>query len=160
MSYLEKDATLDAYKEIRRIDAFNSEFLDECLDMDLEDFRDSLVIFDDIDSIVNKKTKEIIYGFLNKMLRLGRHFQISVAYVGHAIYGSNEIKQVLFESQSITIFPRFLTYKKLKYLLEVYLGFSKAQIEKIRAIKDRSVTIVKGSDKLILSDTQCFVLKF
>jgi hypothetical protein len=93
------------------------------------------------------------------MLRIGRHYSISVAYIGHALYGSNEIKQVLFEAQSITIFPRYLTYKKLKYLLDVYLGFSKQQIQQIRAIKDRSVTIVKGADKIILSDTQCFVLE-
>lgn len=159
ISYLDEDETLDAYKDIIRLDAIQEDFLNECLDMDLEDFRDSFVIFDDIDSIVNKNTKETIYGFLNKLLRIGRHYNISVAYIGHALYGSNEIKQVLFESQSITIFPRFLTYKKLKYLLEVYLGFSKKQIEQIRSIKDRSVTIIKGQDKLILADKQCFVLK-
>lgn len=158
ISYLDHDATLDAFKEIVRIKAFEPNFLNECLDLDLEEFRDSFIIFDDIDSIVNRKTKETIYGFLNKVLRIGRHYNISVAYVGHALYGSNEIKQVLFEAQSITIFPKFLTYKKLKYLLEVYMGFSKEQITKIRAIKDRSVTIIKGADKLILSDTQCFML--
>lgn len=159
ISYLDQDETLDAYKEITRIDAFQPKFLDECLDLDLEEFRDSFVIFDDIDSVVNRKSKEIIYGFLNKLLRIGRHYNISVAYIGHALYGSNEIKQVLFEAQTITIFPRCLTYKKLKYLLDVYLGFSKEQIIKIRSIKDRSVTIVKGMDKIILSETQCFILE-
>lgn len=158
ISYLDYDETLEEYKEITRINAFEPKFLDECLDLELEEFQDSFVIFDDIDSIVKLKTKNIIYGFLNKLLRIGRHYRTSVAYVGHALYGSNEIKQVLFEAQSITIFPKFLTYKKLKYLLEVYLGFSKEQIAKIRAIKDRAVTIIKGPDKLILSDTQCFML--
>jgi hypothetical protein len=116
------------------------------------------VIFDDIDSIVNKKTKEKIYGLLNKMLRTGRHFGTSVAYAGHELYASPELKSILNESMTITFFPRFLSYKKLKYLLEVYFGLSKEQIERIRAIRDRSVTYIKGSDKIILSDTQCFIL--
>ena len=122
------------------------------------EFRDSLVIFDDIDSIVNKKTKEKVYGLLNKMLRIGRHFGTSVAYVGHELYASPELKSILNESMTITFFPRFLSYKKLKYLLEVYFGLSKSQIERIRSIRDRSVTYIKGSDKTILSDTQCFIL--
>lgn len=159
ISYLDEDETLDAFKKIIRINAFQEEFLDECLDLDLkEEFSDSMVIFDDIDSIVNKKTKEKIYGLLSKMLRIGRHFQISVAYVGHELYHSNDLKSILNESQTITFFPRYLNYKKLKYLLEKYFGLSKEQIEKIRSLKDRSVTYIKGADKIILSDTKCFIL--
>lgn len=159
ISYLDEDETLDAYKEIIRIDAFNAEFLDECLDLDLKtEFRNSFVIFDDVDSIVKKKIKEKIYGLLNKMLRIGRHFGLSVAYIGHELYSSPELKQILNESMTITFFPKFLNYKKLKYLLEEYFGLSKQQIERIRAIRDRSVTYIKGSDKIILSDKQCFIL--
>jgi hypothetical protein len=159
ISYLDKDETLDAFKKIIRINAFNPEFLDECMDLDMEtEFSDSLVIFDDIDCVVNKKTKEKIYGLLNKMLRIGRHFQISVAYLGHELYNSNDLKSILNESQTITIFPKFLNFKKLKYLFETYFGLSKEQIQKIRSLKDRSVTYIKGADKIILSDTKCFIL--
>jgi len=159
ISYLDQDETLDEYKEIIRLDAFQQEFLDECLDFDLEtDFKNSLVIFDDIDSVVNKKTKEKIYGFLNKLLRIGRHYNISVIYCGHSLYGSNELKYILDECQTITFFQRYLNFKKMKYLLENYFGMSKVQIERVRAIKDRSTTYCKGADKMILSDTQCFIL--
>lgn len=159
ISYLEEDETLDAFKVITRIKAFTQGFLDECLDLDLKtEFQDSFFIFDDIDSIVNKRTKETIYGFLNKLLRIGRHYNISVAYCGHSLYGSNELKYILDECQTITFFQRFLNYKKMKYLLENYFGMSKEQIERVRTIKDRSTTYIKGSDKVILSDTQCFIL--
>lgn len=96
ISYLDEDETLDAYKEIIRINAFQTEFLDECLDLDIKvEFGNSLVIFDDIDSIVNKKTKEKFYGLLNKMLRTGRHFGTSVAYVGHELYASLELNVII-----------------------------------------------------------------
>ena len=159
ISYLDEDATLDEYKEIIRLDAFKPEFLNECMEMDLKaEFSNSFVIFDDIDSITSKKMKDRIYGLLNKMLRTGRHYYISIAYVGHELHASHELKCILNESMTITFFPRFLNFKKLKYLLEVYLGLSKEQIKRVRSIKDRSVTFIKGSDKIILSDTQCFIL--
>jgi len=162
ISYLEKDETLDNCKEITRIkEALEPEFLNECLKWKLEDeFSDSFVIFDDIDSIsakTDKKTKDIIYALLSKMLRIGRHFGLSVAYVGHQLY--KDLGEILDESMTITFFPRFLNFVRMKYLLNEYLGLSKEQIKQIRSIKDRSVTYIKGGDKIILSDTQCFILK-
>jgi len=75
ISYLKYDETLDAYKEIIRIYAFKERFLEKCLDLDLvNEFSNSFVIFDDVDSIVNKKTKEKIFGLLNKFLRIGRYY--------------------------------------------------------------------------------------
>jgi len=162
ISYLEKDKTLDECKEITRIkQALTPEFLNVCMDMDLEaEFENSLVIFDDIDSIspkTDKKTKDTIYGFLNKMLKIGRHYGIGVAYLGHELY--RDLGSILNESMTITFFPRFLNYSKLKYLLKEYLGLSDKQIKSIRSIKDRSITFIKGEYKVILSDRQCFILE-
>jgi hypothetical protein len=159
ISYLDRDETLDSYDEIKRIDCFTEEFLSECETIDIDnEFGDSFVIFDDIDSISNKKEKAIIYGLLNKMLRIGRHYNTSVAYLGHELYANHELKGILNESHSITFFPRFLNFKKLKYLLEEYFGLEKDKVAKIRALKDRNVTYIKGTDKVIVSDTRAFIL--
>ena len=135
ISYLKYDETLDEYDKIKRINAFTPEFLDECMQIDFEEFRDSFIIFDDIDSIHNLHVKRKIYGFLAKLLRLGRHENISVAYLGHELYASHELKGILNESNSVTFFPKFLNHKKSKYLLEQYFGLSKSQIEQIQSIK-------------------------
>lgn len=93
------------------------------------------------------------------MLRLGRHENISVAYLGHELYASHELKNILNESHSITWFPKFLNFKKSKYLTENYFGLSKEQIARIHNIKNsRSVTYLKGSDKLILTEHEIFIL--
>jgi len=159
ISYLDRDETLDSYDKITRLNCFNDEFLQECGDLDLNaEFSNTLVIFDDIDSISEKKNKVIIYGLLNKMLRTGRHYGISVAYVGHELYANHDLKCILNESHVIVWFPKHLNYKKLRYLLEEYFGLNRQQVEKIRAIKDRSVAYIKGSDKLIVSERQAFIL--
>jgi hypothetical protein len=96
---------------------------------------------------------------LNKMLRIGRHFNISIAYVGHELYNDPQLKAILNESMSITFFMKFLNHKKLKYLLETYFGLSKEQIERVRNIKDsRAITYIKGFEKVILSEHMCFIL--
>lgn len=159
ISYLEYDETLDEYDQITRIHAFTAAFLDECMKLDLEEFRDSFIIFDDIDSVHNVHVKKKIYGFLAKLLRLGRHQNISVAYLGHELYGSHELKNILNESHSITWFPKFLNFKKVKYLTESYFGLSKEQIERIKNISNsRYITYIKGSDKIILTEKEMFIL--
>ena len=160
ISYLEEDETLDEYKEIIRLDCFNDKFLSIIENLDIKnEFSNCLVIFDDIDSITNKKEKQKIFALLNKLLRIGRHYNTSVAYLGHELYSSPELKTIMNEAFEIVFFPRFLNYKKLRYLLEEYFGLSKTQIQRIRSIKDRSVTYIKGSDKIILSNTQAFVIQ-
>ena len=160
ISYLDEDATLDAYKKIKRIKAFDNEFLNNCMKLDLKtEFKNTLVIFDDIDSVANKKVKDVIYGFLFKLLKIGRHSNTSVAYIGHELYAEHKLKNVLNESMYITFFPRYLNFKKSKYLLSEYFGLSKQQIERIQNIKNsRFITYIKGSDKIILSEKEMFLL--
>jgi hypothetical protein len=159
ISYLDQDETLDAFKKIIRLDISNPEFLDSVMDFDLEEFSKSFIIFDDIDSIHNKKVKNILYGFLNKLLRLGRHYSISVAYLGHELYSSHDLKLILNESMYITWFPKYLNYKKVRYLCQEYFGLNKSDLEKIGNIKNtRSITYVKGYPKLIITDNQVFIL--
>ena len=105
ISYLEHDETLDEYKEIIRLDCFNTNFLSVCETLNIQnEFSNSLIIFDDIDSITNKKEKLTIFGLLNKLLRIGRHYNTSVAYLGHELYNSSELKTIMNEAFKILYF--------------------------------------------------------
>ena len=65
ISYLDEDETLDKYKKIKRIKAMTNQFLNNCMKLDLKtEFKNTFVIFDDIDSITEKKIQQVIYGFL------------------------------------------------------------------------------------------------
>ena len=45
--------------------------------IEVEEFKDSVVIFDDIDVISDKKIRDAVYNILNKVLEIGRHFKIN-----------------------------------------------------------------------------------
>ncbi len=162
ISYLDKDESLDSLKYLKRLN-ITPEFIKEIstfTSKDVEEeFSNCFVIFDDIDSITNKKTKDIVYGLLNKLLKIGRHYGTTVAYLGHELYSSHELKCILNESHYITIFPKYLNYKKIKYLLEIYLGLSKEQINKLTSIKNtRPIKICKGFPKVIITDHLIYYL--
>jgi Cdc6-like AAA superfamily ATPase len=161
ISYLKNDETLDEFKKIIRLDVIdNIEFLENIEKLNCEEeFSNCLVIFDDIDSISNKRTKDKIYSLLNKLLRIGRHFSCSICYASHELYNDPTLKHILNECQIITFFPKYLNYKKIKYLLETYFGLSKNQIEKIKSIDSRFITYFKGNPKVIMSEKIMFLLK-
>ena len=71
-SYLDEDDTIDEIKAIQRIDIYDKEFLNE--ELDPKDFKNSLIILDDMDCVEDKKLKIKFYYFLNNYYKLEDDF--------------------------------------------------------------------------------------
>ena len=132
------------------------EFLKE--DWEIEDFRDSLVIFDDTDCITDKKTRLKVNGILNMILETGRHTNTYCIYTSHLACAGNDTKRILNEAHSITFFPATAGGRTLKYLLESYMGLDKEQIQKVKHLGSRWVTVCKSYPKCILSEKEIFLI--
>jgi energy-coupling factor transporter ATP-binding protein EcfA2 len=154
-SSLTDDSSIDKIKNLRRI-KLTAEFLHD--DIEAKDFKDSLVIFDDTDCIVDKKMKIKINGILNMILDTGRHFNISCIYTSHVACAGNDTKRILNEAHSITIFPHGLGGRSMKYLLENYLGLDKDQVKRIKKLGSRWVSILKTFPMIVLSEKEAFVM--
>ena len=96
-----------------------------------EDFKDSLVIFDDID-VFPTKVREKVMEIVNNLLIVGRHFNASLIMTTHNPTNGAETKLLLAEAHIITVFPTTTENRALKYLLDSYLGLDKKQIDKIK----------------------------
>ena len=140
-SALTEDESLDIipHKRIR----IDDELITDPLSV--EDFMSSLVIFDDIDVISNKKHKEVVYAMLNSILETGRHYKISCIITNHMPTAGNATKRALNECHSVTYFPHSGSLRALKYLLVEYLGLDKVAMAKIKKSKSRWATIYKLS---------------
>lgn len=154
-SFFDKDKSLNE-KYLKRI-RLNDEFINTPLD--LEDFADSLCLFDDIDTIRNKKLKDKLKSILNSLLELGRHHNVDVIYISHQCNKGWETKCILNECTSITIFPKTMSANNFKYLLSNYFGMDKTQLRKINSLDSRAVTIIKSFPTVIAYDKGCYVLK-
>jgi hypothetical protein len=155
ISSIKEDSSIDKIKDLHRI-KLEGEFLTE--DLTAEDFKDSLIIFDDTDCLINKVIKNKVDGILNSVLETGRHFNVEVIYTSHLACNGRDTRRILNECKSVTIFPSGLGGKAMKYLLDNYFGLDKEQIKKIKNLNSRWVTIQKGFPMVVLSDKECFLL--
>jgi len=156
LSYLDNDSSIDQIKGIKRI-KLDDEFLDT--DLDAEDFRDSLVIWDDTDCITDKKMVLKLRDLLGKMLNTGRHCRNSVIYLSHIACNGLQTKGILNECHSLTFFNATLGGRTKNYLLNQYLGLNKKQIEAVEKIDGRAITIVKTYPMVLISEKEIKFIK-
>lgn len=111
----------------------------------IRDLRDCLCIFDDIDTIPDKKLKEKVHAISMDILETGRHNDIYILITSHLINGNDKkiCRTNLNESKMITIFPKGGNARAIRYMLREYVGLDKKQIEEILKLKSRWVTIYK-----------------
>jgi hypothetical protein len=131
------------------------------MELSSEDFKDSLVIFDDVDCIREKKLKNKIKEILDKLLQTGRHYNSSVIYLSHLTCNGGDTKLILAECHSITVFPNTLNGRTRDYLYKSYIGLNKKQIENLKKLEDdtRSLTFVKSYPSCFISDHQIILTK-
>ena len=156
-SSLESDPTLDILKYIKRIKISRPEFLES--ELTAEDFENSLVLFDDIDCISDRKKLKKVQDSLNSILQTGRHFNVSCIYTSHASTSGNATKIILNESHIIVLFPSCAGGKMLNYVASQYLGLSKKQIKKMKELPSRWVAIVRKYPRAIITQHSASLLK-
>lgn len=155
ISSLDKDKKIDSVKNTTRI-ILNEEFYNTPVKID--DFKNSLVVYDDTEMISNVLIQEKITNIKNLILTTGRHTNTSLIVTSHDTNAGRKTKLILLESHSITLFLITMGDKALKYLLETSFGFGRKQIEKIKNLDSRWVTIFRTSPISIMHEKGIFII--
>ena len=99
-SFLLEDDLLDEIKPSRvRLDASVHEN-----PIDIEEFADSVIIFDDIDVISDKKIRDEVCKILNKVLEIGRRHRITALCTNYLPTNSKGTRRILNESHQMVYF--------------------------------------------------------
>ena len=146
-------------KEIKKLKIIelNNDFATD--DIPLEEFKQSLCLFDDIDNIRDKHLKKKLFQTLNDCLQVGRKFEIEVLITFHVATAGNDTKIILNECNSVSFNYRTFGNRALKYLLDAYLGLDKKQIERIKKLDGRMITVLKTYPKLVLGEKELYILE-
>lgn len=126
-----------------------------------EEFTNSLVIFDDTDTIDDKDLLNAVNNIRNQILECGRHTKTSTIVVSHQPANGNKTKNVLSECGFVVIFPRYSGNRNnLNRLLKNYLGLSRGQIRMIWTMgkKSRALLISKNFPQYLMSDKEIILL--
>jgi hypothetical protein len=155
VSSVDKDEQLDKIKNVRRI-KLDEKFCET--GFTIEDFRDSMVVYDDTETIANTIVQEKITNIMNLILTTGRHTNTFAINTSHATNGGHKTKLILLESHSVTLFLQTMGDRSLKYLLETSFGLGKKQIDKIRELDSRWVTICRTMPVSVIHENGIFIL--
>lgn len=141
---------------VKRID------LNKLLDAELrlEDFKDTLIVMDDIDCVKEKTLKDKIKRIENNILLMGRHHNISLVFCSHISCRGHDSKNMLNECGIISLFPMSMNSNNFKYITSEYIGLDKQQRKEFldMAKKSRSVSYIKHYPPIIFSSKKAFVL--
>lgn len=157
-SVLQSDKTLDSLKYIQRVN-INEAFINE--EWTIEDYRSSLCLYDDLDTLKDKAKKSAVMHVLSMLLELGRHQECYVLYLSHLAMKGRESQTILNECNFLTFFPNNMQAGSTKYMLERTFGLDRKQIEAIKKIGEtsRSVTLLKSFPQLLISENLVCLLK-
>lgn len=151
-SNVKDDASIDKLG-VKRI-KIDKNLIDEPLKA--EDFADSLVIFDDIDTISDKKMRDAVYGILNAILEEGRHYNTFCIMTNHLPTAGRDTRRILNEAHTITYFPHSGSARQVNYLLTDYIGLDKDDIKRIKKSKSRWATIFKNYPQVAMTENSIF----
>lgn len=123
----------------------------------VEQFEDSLVVFDDTD-VLPENLKKPINHLRDMILELGRSMHISAVITNH-MPTAPDLKKVLNECHSATVFPANVN-RQLSYFLENYCGCDKEDIKRIKKCNSRSCTIFLQYPPVIMSERKIWLQSF
>lgn len=108
------------------------------LEFGIDELENAIVVFDDVEHLSNKDVNKQILKLRDVLLEKGRHHNIDVISISHNPFGGNLTKMVHSESSAAVLFPAASTFKHLSDYLSRYMGFSKANIQKVIDIGEHS----------------------
>lgn len=147
ISKLQEDETLDKMKTGKPKRISLQSLVDD--PVDLEEFKDCLVIFDDFDTL-DKPFAQIVHKLIEDLCIMGRHSNTSMLILSHYLTNYSKTRLILGESQFLVLYPLATSQKALRYVCEHYGGLDKEDICGLKK-RGRWVMIHKNYPSYVIS---------
>lgn len=153
-SKVKDDEALDDL-EPKRIE-LDDDIIDDPIEV--EELKDSIVLFDDIDTINDKQILETVRNLRDSILEVGRHHNIYILTTAHNMTNNKATKMSLLESSCVVFFPGMGDKYHINRFLKEYVGLDKAQINKIYGLPSRWVMIHKRAPNYVMYEKGVYLL--
>ncbi len=136
------------------------ELNDELVDspIDLNEIKDSLVVFDDTDNLQDKKIKKVLQLLNDDIISNGRKYNIHCLTLAHQLLNYKESRNLLNEANRVVFFNNGTTFHIKNYLTK-YAGIDAQMVKKILGLHSRWICISLGYPMYILHEHGAFLLK-
>jgi hypothetical protein len=153
-SQLKEDEVLDLIKPKRIM--IEDSLIEEPIP--LEKLEDSVVLFDDIETIPDKQLRDAVANIRSRCLSEGRHHNISTICTNHQITDYKKTRDMLLECEFITFFPQSGGNNSILRLLQSYIGLNKKQVNRLMHLPSRWVTVYNRAPLTALYESGVFLL--
>ena len=155
VSKLKEDETLDGMKE--RPMRLNIEKITEKPMTDLEPLRESLVIFDDYDTLTGKEAKAV-QQLIDDICIMGRHTVTSILILSHHLSNFKKTRLCLTEATHFVVYPQSTGAHALNYFLKTYVGMGPKEVAAIKNTGSRWLCIHKNFPIYYITETEAGLL--
>jgi adenylate kinase family enzyme len=150
-----------AYKNLKMIQIeINEELLTNGIDIEKEIRPNSIMLFDDINTIQNENLKKYMEKLITDIMEVGRKLKINCIVTNHLII-PNERKYariLLNEIQYLTVYPKSGSSQQISYVLKTYFGLTQKQIKTVLKLNSRWVTICKMYPITVISENGVYII--
>lgn len=153
-SRLKKDPVLDELDPKRIL--IDDKLVDKPIE--IKELEKSLCIFDDIDTISDKKQKAVIQQLRDDILETGRHEEIYMCNTSHQLMNYKGTRTLLNESTAVVVFPKSGSAYHIRRYFKVYGGLTTKQTDRIMGLPSRWVMHSKTFPQYILYEAGCYLL--
>jgi len=147
ISKLNEDETLDKMKVGKPKRLSLQSLVDDPVDLD--EFKDCLIIFDDWDTL-DKPYFQVVHKLIEDLAIMGRHTCTSMLILSHYLTNYSKTRLILGEAQCLVLYPLATSQKALKYVCEHYGGMDKEDIVGLKK-RGRWVLIHKNYPSYVIS---------
>jgi len=151
VSKLKEDATLDGMKipPIR----LNIDKLVETPLKDLEPLRETLIIFDDYDTLEGKEGKAV-QQLIDDICIMGRHTVTSLLILSHHLSNFKKTRLCLTEATHFVLYPQSTGAHALNYFLKTYVGMGPKEVQTLKKSGSRWLCIHKNFPIFYITETE------
>lgn len=142
------DISLDDIKPTRIL--INDEFMEPDTKFNYKVFKNSLVIFDDIENIGNKEEKKKILNIAEQILNMGRSLNISIIMISHILMNNKTTKAILSECNKVVLFPYSGSHYHYIEYLNRYIGLSRKHAKKLLSENSRWMVIFRNCPQFFM----------
>jgi hypothetical protein len=155
VSKLKEDATLDSMENppVR----LKIEKLVETPLKDLEPLRNSMVIFDDYDTLEGKEGKAV-QQLIDDICIMGRHTVTSILILSHHLSNFKKTRLCLTEATNFVLYPQSTGNHALNYFLKTYVGMGPKEVANLKKSGSRWLMIHKNFPIFYVTETEASLL--
>lgn len=155
ISKVANDPAFDCYKPIR-IEITKENIIDNPISV--SEFKDCLVVFDDIDTISDAKLVKAVQKLRDDCMEIGRHDGVTVCATSHLLMNYKLTRGMINEAQTVTFYPRSGSTYQIQNFLKQYGGLTADQINKVLSLPSRWVTLHKNYPCYIFHEKGAYLI--